>query len=191
MGFFVIVASLTIINVKASIMSEYPDIQTQQVHRATLRKTYRNHPDNERIRKALLKSVRPIFIQQAAKHGVFICYAMADGVFALDLALALREAGIRAFMDELDMDASMAWGETVNQALRDCAVLLMVLSPNALDDAEVIGEYTYFMNSGKIIIPIIAEACDTNQLPTMIPAIHLADDTNALQHLKSLLIHHD
>lgn len=169
-------------------MPEHPDIRTQQAHRATLRKTYRNHPDNERVRKALLKSVRPVFIQQAAREGVFICYAMADGVFALNLALALRDAGVRAFMDELEADEANDWGDMVNQALRDCGVLLMILSPDGLVDAEVKGEYTYFMHSGKIIVPVIAAPCDSQQLPTTTSAINFVDDhTNALHQLISLL----
>lgn len=169
-------------------MSQSPDIQTQQKHRATLRKNYRHQPENEAVRKALQKSLRSEFVAQAAQKGVFICYAMPDGVFALNLALALRDAGIRAFLDELAADDGMDWGDTVNQALRDCAVLLMILSPDSVEDAEVQGEYTYFMNQGKIIVPVMAATCDNSKLETLIKPIDFVTNYDvALSHLKALL----
>lgn len=169
-------------------MSETPDTLTQQQHRAVLRQAYHKNPENETLRKALAKSMRPKYIQQAARKGVFICYAMTDGVFALNLALSLREAGIRAFLDELEADDSMDWGETVNQALRDCAVLVLVLSPHGIEDGEVIGEYSYFMRTGKIIVPVIAENCILNGFETVIEPINFVLDYDAaLAQLKTLL----
>ena len=169
-------------------MSQSPDIQTQQKHRAILRKNYRNQPENDTLRKALQKSLRKQFIAQAAQKGVFICYAMSDGVFALNLALALRDAGIRAFLDELAADDEMDWGDTVNQALRDCAVLVMILSLESVEDAEVQGEYIYYMNQGKIIIPVIAANCDNSHLETLIKPIDFVTDYDlALAELKTLL----
>lgn len=169
-------------------MTEIIDIHTQQEHRAALRVAHKKNPDNETVLKALQKSLRPKYIRQAAKNGVFICYAMTDGVFALNLALALRDVGIRAFMDELDADESVEWGDTVNQALRDCAVLVMVLSHEGVKDAEVHGEYRYFMRRGKIIIPVIADACHVHGLDTLIEPIDFADDyDSAFAELTSLL----
>lgn len=169
-------------------MMKSPDIQTQQRHRATLRKAYLKQANNETLRKALLKSLRHEFIAQAAQKGVFICYSMNDGVFALNLALALRESGIRAFLDELEADDDMDWGDTVSQALRDCGVLMMVLSPDGVQDAEVRGEYKYFMQSGKIILPVLATSCDYSGLETLIkPLDFIADYDVALAELKSLL----
>ena len=168
-------------------MSQSPDIQTQQKHRAMLRKHYRHQPENETLRKALQKSLRSEYVAQAAQNGVFICYAMSDGVFALNLALALRDAGIRAFLDELAADDGMDWGETVNQALGDCAVLVMILSPDSIEDAEVQGEYTYYMNQGKIIVPVVAAICDNSQLKTLIkPIDFVADYDVALSKAESL-----
>ena len=169
-------------------MSEIPNTLTRQQHRAALRQAYEQNPANDTLRKALLKSMRPKFIQQAAKRGVFICYAMPDGVFALNLALALREVGIRAFLDELEADDDMDWGDTVNQALRDCAVLVMVLSPDGVEDAEVTAEYTYFMKKGKIIIPVIAENCFMTGFETVLDPLNFVDDYDeSLTQLKSML----
>lgn len=169
-------------------MADTPDIQTQQQHRAALRQRLKQKPTNEPIRKALLKSVRAKFIQQAATKGVFICYSMSDGVFALNLAESLREIGIRAFLDELEADDDMDWGDTVGQALRNCAVLIMILSPDALEDTEVHAEYDYYMRTGKIIIPVIAEKCSPDGLATVMSPINFLDNyATALKKLKSLL----
>lgn len=165
-----------------------PDIKTQQRHRAALRQTLDHQPDNEAVRNALLKSVRAKYVQQAATKGVFICYSMSDGIFALNLDESLSEIGIRAFLDELEADDDMEWGDTVVQALRDCAVLVMVLSPNALEDDEVHAEYEYFKRTGKIIVPVIAEELSSNKFKTLIEPINFVDNYGiALKKLKSLL----
>lgn len=165
-----------------------PDIKTQQRHRAALRQTLLKQPDNSTVRNALIKSVRPKYVQQAAAEGVFICYSMADGIFALNLDESLSEIGIRAFLDELEADDDMEWGDTVVQALRDCAVLLMVLSPDALEDDEVNAEYHYFMRTGKIIVPVIAVEIEANKFKTLIKPINFVDNyVVALKKLKALL----
>ncbi|MEO1646373.1 MAG: hypothetical protein AAFR67_14365, partial [Chloroflexota bacterium] len=85
-------------------MAEQVDIQTQQKHRAALRRAFQKNPKNETVIKALQKSLRPKYIRQAAQDGVFICYCMHDGVFALSVALDLQAAGVKTFMDEIDTD---------------------------------------------------------------------------------------
>ena len=62
-------------------------------------------------------SCRLIGIDNSLLIGINKCgidvFELYFGVFALNLALALRESGIRAFLDELEADDNMDWGDTV------------------------------------------------------------------------------
>lgn len=176
-------------------MSEFREIldydeQTKSIEgrRAMLRRAVKKFPEESKFRDALRKSVNATYIRRAAKNGVFICYSQADDVFALNIAIELREANVRAFMDELDVPDGEEWGDAVNNAMRDCGVLLLILSPDAIQDAEVQGERIYFLRKGKIIIPVIARGCSTNGLETYIDPINFeSEPTIAKRKLLSLL----
>lgn len=176
-------------------MSEYQDHpaldeQTLSIEnrRAMLRQAIKKYPNEAKFRDALVRSLKISYIRRAVKNGVFICYAQADDVFALNLAIDLREVGIRAFMDELDVPDDIEWGDAVGKAMRDCGVLLLILSPDALNNTEVQGERIYFLRTGKIIVPIIARGCTTHGLEMIVEPINFEDDVeNAKQILLSLL----
>jgi hypothetical protein len=180
-------------------MSDYDDVpdideltKNNEGRRAMLRRAIKKFPNEAKFRDALQKSFSPTFIRRAAKNGVFICYTQVDAVFALDIAIELREAGVRAFMDELDVPDGEEWGSAVNKAMRDCGVLLLILSPDSITDAEVQGERIFFLRKGKIIIPLIAKQCSTNGLEMFIePINYVADAQIAKRKLLSLLRSHD
>src|SRR5262245_13208683 len=115
--------------------------QIIESRRAILRQALNKTPEDGRVQDALKQLLQPPLIRRAAKRGVFICYSRDDELFALDLTTDLREGGVRAFMDEIDIpdDLSQEWGQVVGTALRGCGVLVLVLSPAALHDAEVQG----------------------------------------------------
>jgi TIR domain-containing protein len=158
-----------------------PDEQTQTIEnrRAMLRQAIKKYPHETKFQDALVRSLQAAYIRRAAKNGVFICYAQADDVFAFSLVMELRELGIRAFMDELDIPDDAEWGDAVGKAMRDCGVLLLILSPDALHDAEVQGERIYFLRTGKIIVPIVARACTTHGLEMIVEPINFEEDAES------------
>jgi hypothetical protein len=147
-------------------------------------------PDDPRLRDTLKHLLQAYYVRRAAKQGVFICYARDDELFALDLTTDLRKAGVKAFMDEIDIDITMEleWGQAIGKAMRICGVLLLVLSPDAIHDAEVQGERIYFLNHGKIVIPVTARECTTHGLEMFIQPIDFENDyQTGLQELLQLL----
>jgi hypothetical protein len=181
-------------------MSEKPKTQsdhtTQKDHaieskRALLRQALQKKPDDVRLQETLGQLLQPYYIRRAARRGIFICYTRDDELFALDLTTDLRKVGIEAFMDEIDVgdDEDSVWGEEVGNALRNCGVLLLVLSPDSLHDAEVQGERIYFLKHGKVVIPVVARDCNTHGLEMAIQPINFEQDyKTGLRQLLDLLI---
>ena len=162
-----------------------------EMRRAMLRKALNKMPDDVRLQNTLTQLLQPYYIQRAARRGVFICYSRNDELFALDLTTDLRKVGIEAFMDEIDIgdDEDSVWGEEVGNALRNCGVLLLVLSPDSLRDAEVQGERIYFLKHGKVVIPVTARHCNTHGLEMIIEPIDFEQDyKTGLRQLLDLLI---
>lgn len=162
--------------------------QTLEHRRALLRVALERQPDDERIRQALLYSLSPTYVKKAAQRGIFVCYSRDDELLALDITTDLREVGVQAFLDEIDISEDMEWGEEIGNALRGCGVLLLVLSQDALHDGEVQAERIFFLKTGKVVIPVIARDCDISTLDLALEPIHFEQDYQAgMQKLRALL----
>lgn len=114
-------------------------------------------PEDTRLRKLLLQVCSLPEIRAAGKRGVFIGYARPDELFTVELAAALRDAGADVWMDMMDMtyDEDEDWGTEILNALSRCGVMLMIASPGALQDRDLLRERDYFIASGKIVLPVI------------------------------------
>ena len=64
---------------------------------------------------ALQATLTPGLIQHASRHGVYVCYHRADEVFALDISMALQEARVKVWMDEMEVpDTAEDWRGAVD-----------------------------------------------------------------------------
>ncbi|MBK9745798.1 MAG: toll/interleukin-1 receptor domain-containing protein [Chloroflexi bacterium] len=86
---------------------------------------------------------------------VFISYAHEDTQFVDQLADALNENGIRPWRDKVDIAAGANWEQTVDRALAEADVLLLVISPASMRSGPVKHEWSTFLKSGKPIVPIL------------------------------------
>lgn len=153
----------------------YPITNTQtstiEQKRAMLRKAMLKHPMDARFEHALMATLTPALIQRAAKRGVFISYHRNDEVFALELDTQLRQANINVWMDAIDVPEGADWRTEVITALRNCGVLLLILSPDALTDADILNEQRYFADTGKIIVPVLHQTCDLTSVDLSVPPV--------------------
>ena len=60
---------------------------------------------------------------------IFISYTREDSEFVLKLARDLRSEGVNIWLDQLDIPPGVRWDRAVEQALRTCDRLLVILSP--------------------------------------------------------------
>ncbi len=162
---------------------------TIEQKRVLLRRALIKTPQDTRVREALQDTLTPPLIHQAARHGVYVSYHRADEVFALDIAMALHEARVRVWMDEMDVpDTAEDWRGAVEAAMRACGTMLLILSPDSVNDPDVLNEYRRFFTGGKIVIPALHRSCDPSKLLLMMPPVDFRQNPDGgLHQLKMLL----
>ena len=139
--------------------------------RLMLYKAIQEFPDNQQIRNTLIRTYATQHLQVASQSGVFIGYNRADELFALELDTKLRQAGINVWMDAIDVDPDEDWEYAVSNAVNRCGVMILVLSSHAVDDEELHQVFGSFMETGKVVIPVIHESCDISSLDLIVPPI--------------------
>ncbi len=93
---------------------------------------------------------------------VFIAYAREEWeTIVAPIMAVLQDAGIKVWVDQYLVQGGDDWMLAVEQALSECWLLLVIVSPPALDSRYVRLAYRYFFNRDKPIMPIVYTAVDT------------------------------
>lgn len=150
--------------------------------RAKLRVAVNDNPDDEYSLQTLRKSLTASYIKQAAQQGIFICYTPTDFHIAQKLLNSLKNANLSVFINDSTIVPNEEWDYNMRRALRRCGVLLTLFSPDALFDMDIHIERTYFLRTGKIVIPVIIKDCNPQSLNTLLPKINLANDYRSGLH---------
>jgi len=87
----------------------------------------------------------------------FISYSRINKDFALKLARELRASGFSIWFDQLDIPAGARWDDEVEQALEDCEIFMVILTPASSKSDNVKDEIGYAIDTGKRILPILLE----------------------------------
>ena len=87
----------------------------------------------------------------------FISYSRINKDFALNLARELRASGFDIWLDQLDIPAGARWDDEVEQALEDCEIFMVILTPASSKSDNVKDEIGYAIDTGKRILPILLE----------------------------------
>jgi hypothetical protein len=88
----------------------------------------------------------------------FVSYARADYDFALKLVQNLKDAGVTAWIDQLELGAGY-WDRAVQDALQRCERLLVILSPNAVASTSVMDEVSFVLDAKKPVIVVLYRDC--------------------------------
>lgn len=128
----------------------------------------------------------PVVTRGTAGH-VFICYAREDEEFALALAAQLKQRGIDIWIDQFNIEYGVDWDRAIDNALYDCGILLIILSPASVDSDEVRSELRVALNERRQIVPVLYQPC---RIPRQLLhrqradfTAHGPDDAQALQRL--------
>jgi hypothetical protein len=88
----------------------------------------------------------------------FVSYARADHDFALELVQHLKDAGVTAWIDQLELGAGY-WDRAVQDALQHCERLLVILSPAAVASTSVMDEVSFVLDAMKPVIVVLYRDC--------------------------------
>lgn len=90
---------------------------------------------------------------------IFCSYARADAGFVLKLAKDMKSAGANIWLDQLDIPVGQRWDQAVEEALRGCEYLLVVLSPTSVESNNVMDEVSFGFEEQKQILPVLYRTC--------------------------------
>ena len=88
---------------------------------------------------------------------VFISYAAKDRNRVLGLVKRLRDAGVTVWIDQAGIDVSTMWSQEIVNAIRDCKVMLLSISPHSTESENVVKELALASERKKPIIPVYLE----------------------------------
>jgi hypothetical protein len=86
---------------------------------------------------------------------IFVSYSRSDAAFARRLTESLQQIGSDVWIDVADIRSGEDWSDAIQQALDQCTVMLVVISPEAMDSINVASEWKYYLDEGKMVIPVL------------------------------------
>jgi hypothetical protein len=89
----------------------------------------------------------------------FFSYSRNDFDFVQKLATELRAAGASLWLDGLDIVGGQRWDRAIEESLRDCKGMIVVLSPASVASDNVMDEVSYALEEQKIVIPVLYRDC--------------------------------
>ena len=96
----------------------------------------------------------------AKKSQIFISYARADSEVALKLGKDLRAAGVKIWLDQLDIATGEHWDDAIDDALKRCGKFLIILSPKSVASKNVKDELSFALQKEKVIFPVLYKECE-------------------------------
>jgi hypothetical protein len=108
----------------------------------------------------------------------FVSYSRADSPFAVKLASDLRANGASVWIDQLDIAAGARWDNSIEEALRRSARVIVLLSPKAVASQNVLDEVSFAMDEGKTLVPVLVEPCT---IPMRLRRLQYVDFTSSYE----------
>jgi pSer/pThr/pTyr-binding forkhead associated (FHA) protein len=94
--------------------------------------------------------------QGALLDHVFIAYAREEWEsLVAPLTLNLQDAGLKIWVDQYLAQGSDDWRLAVEQALSECWLMVLMVTPKSLESPYVKMQYRIFMKRGKPLIPVL------------------------------------
>jgi hypothetical protein len=93
--------------------------------------------------------------QTTSTGHVFISYSRKDKRYVRKLDYGLRKRGFQTWIDDELIDFGAEWWETTEQAIRDCAALIVVMTPRSKQSDWVKKEIHLALDEGKPIFPLL------------------------------------
>ena len=127
--------------------------------------------------------------QGALDQHIMIAYARDDWESVIaPLTVALQDAGIDVWVDQYLTPGADDWTAAVEQALTECWLLVLVVSPAALESRHVRLEYRYFVNREKPLLLFVYQPAD--RLPPELAALEAVtyDPANSLSSFRRLIL---
>jgi hypothetical protein len=91
---------------------------------------------------------------------IFMSYAQGDEAFAVRLTDDLNRTGATVWLDIRNARPGRHWARSIEQALSESSMMIVVLSPAALQEPHVSVEWQAYLEAYRPVIPVLARPCD-------------------------------
>jgi hypothetical protein len=112
---------------------------------------------------------------------VFIAYAAQDLEWVQQFYAALRDGGINAWLDLVEIRPGDRWKERIENALGDAETMVFVLTPNSVTNHWMLFELGAAIARSKRIIPVVAETFDRSMIPPIIGRYAFLEETSPVR----------
>jgi len=89
----------------------------------------------------------------------FFSYSREDSSFVVRLAADLKATGANVWLDQLDILPGQRWDRAIEDALKNCPTLIVILSPTSVKSTNVMDEVSFALEEQKTVIPVIYKDC--------------------------------
>jgi serine/threonine protein kinase len=113
--------------------------------------------------------------QQIFEGKLFLSYARKDQTFVYTLADELRRYSVDVWIDR-NIEYGSTWDESIDNQLRDCDVMVVIATPDAMQSSYVTYEWSYFIGANKPIFPFVPATVSGDR--------HLHPRLSRVQYLK-------
>lgn len=86
---------------------------------------------------------------------IFISYSRVDEGFAQRVAERLSDWGVEVWIDVASIPAGANWSNAIDEGLRVCDLMLLILSPESMASPNVEDEWQSYRDANKLIIPLL------------------------------------
>jgi len=117
-------------------------------------------------------------MKEGKKVEVFLSYSHADRNLAGEVAKLLEEKGIDVFLAHEDINISEEWREEILKHLKNCTLLIALLTPNFKESVWTNQEAGFALGRGAKIIPLIVGGTDIKVFGFLesLQGIHVKED---------------
>jgi len=91
---------------------------------------------------------------------IFISHSSQNDAFVTRLATDLRTQNLPTWVDHEDILPSQDWDAEVQAALEAARAMILVLTPASVESTNVKVEWSFFLELGKPIYPVLLEDCE-------------------------------
>ena len=107
---------------------------------------------------------------------IFISYSRRDSQFVDSLMRQIEQNDLDIWMDREDIRGGDSFRAAISQAIRNCPLLIVVLSPDSIASKYVTQEVTVADQNDKPIIPVLYRQCQIPpEMELQLAGIHLVD----------------
>ncbi|HEY1348874.1 MAG TPA: TIR domain-containing protein [Ktedonobacteraceae bacterium] len=95
----------------------------------------------------------------ASTTAIFISYSRSDSGFVDRLEADLQARGLHTWVDRRKLEGGQVWLDELEKAIEGSQIVLVVLSPDAVQSRYVRMEYRYAQSLGRPVIPLEYQSC--------------------------------